>query len=61
MCINIRVAGRVRVSWPDGDLGFVLERSRAVVAGAGEPAPGVTNKTVLMEPADAPWYLRLRR
>jgi hypothetical protein len=39
----------------------MLERSRAAIAGVWEPAPGVTNYTVLMEPADAPWYLRLRR
>jgi hypothetical protein len=55
------VEGRVRVSWPEGYPGFALERSRASVAGAWEPAPGVTNNAVLMEPADAPWYLRLRR
>jgi hypothetical protein len=46
---------------PEGYPGFVLERSRAVIAGAWEPAPGVTNNAVLMEPANAPWYLRLRR
>jgi hypothetical protein len=28
------VAGRVRVSWPEGYPGFMLERSRAAVAGA---------------------------
>jgi hypothetical protein len=39
----------------------MLERNRAVVARAWEPVPGVTNNTALMEPADAPWYLRLRR
>jgi hypothetical protein len=54
-------AGRVRVSWPEGYPGFVLERSRAMIATAWEPALGVTNNTALMEPADAPWYLRLRR
>jgi hypothetical protein len=46
---------------PEGYPGFVLERSRAATAGAWGLAPGVANNTALMESADMPWYLRLRR